>query len=81
MTVTVPYLDQGKFAGILQVRFNASGSDSTNRSTDSFELPLTLLVIALVLGPFIGLHADRKVEFSKIFTVGVLLALAMFYQH
>jgi arabinogalactan oligomer/maltooligosaccharide transport system permease protein len=81
MTVTVPYLDHGKFAGILQVRFNASGADSANRSTDSFELPLTLLVIALILGPFLGLHADRTVEFSKIFTVGVLLALAMFYQH
>jgi arabinogalactan oligomer/maltooligosaccharide transport system permease protein len=81
MTVTVPYLDHGKFAGILQVRFNASGADNAIGSTDSFELPLTLLVIALILGPFLGLHAERTVEFSKIFTVGVLLALAMFYQH
>jgi arabinogalactan oligomer/maltooligosaccharide transport system permease protein len=81
MTVTLPYLDHDKFAGILQIQFNATGADSAIRSADSFELPLTLLVIALILGPFLGLHADRTVEFSKIFTVGVLLALAMFYQH
>jgi arabinogalactan oligomer/maltooligosaccharide transport system permease protein len=81
MTVTVPYLYHGKFAGILQLRFNATAADGAPPPTDSFELPLMLLVIALILGPFFGLHADQTIEFSKIFTVGVLLALAMFYQY
>jgi arabinogalactan oligomer/maltooligosaccharide transport system permease protein len=81
MTVTVPYLDHGKFAGILQIRFNATAADGAKHPTDSFELPLMLLLIALILGPFFGLHANRKVEFSKVFTLGVFLALAMFYQH
>jgi len=81
ITVTVPYIDHGKFAGILQIRFNASGLDPASAPLDSFELPLMLLVIALILGPFFGLHADRRIEFSKVFTLGVLLALSLFYQH
>jgi len=81
MTVTVPYLDHGKFVGILQLRYNATQASGTEHPVESFELPLMLLVIALILGPFFGLHANRKVEFSKVFTLGVLLALAMFYQN
>lgn len=81
MTVTVPYLDHGEFAGILQMVFDTSGVPETGVSVDSFQLPLTLLVIALILGPFFGLHANRKIEFSKVFTLGVLLTLTLFYQH
>ena len=81
ITVTVPYVDHGKFAGILQIRFNASAVDPASAPLDSFELPLMLLVIALILGPFFGLHADRRIEFSKVFTLGILLALSLFYQH
>jgi len=81
ITVTVPYLDQGEFAGILQMVFNTTGVTRAGTSSDSFQLPLTLLIIALILGPFFGLHAEKKIEFSKIFTFGVLLALALFYQH
>jgi arabinogalactan oligomer/maltooligosaccharide transport system permease protein len=81
ITVTVPYLTDGKFSGVVQIKFNAADVDTGGPQHDSFELPLMLLIAALILGPFFGLHADRKVEFSKIFTIGVFLALALFYQH
>lgn len=81
MTVTVPYLNHGQFAGMLQIGFDTTDVVSANASSDSFGLPLVLLLIALILGPFFRLDANRRIEISKVLTLSLLLGLGLFYQY
>jgi arabinogalactan oligomer/maltooligosaccharide transport system permease protein len=79
--VTVPYLLNGEFAGILQIKFNASAIEAAGEAPDSFVLPIALLCAALVAGFFIVPNAESKVDLRKILALVVFLVLALAYQN
>lgn len=81
IVVTVPYLSDGQFAGILQMKFNMSGTDIFNPAPDSFTLPVLLLLAALLAGSLLRMNTERKVDFAKLFALGMFLVIALSYQH
>ena len=90
IVVTVPYLSDGQFAGILQMKFNAAGPDVESAAAespaakspepDSYLLPSVFFLAALLAGSLLTLHKERKVDLAKIVALGVFLAIALSYQ-
>lgn len=85
IVVTVPYLSDGQFSGILQMKFNMTGPDVYgpaifSPAPDSFTLPLLFLLASLLAGSLFRMNTERKVDFTKLFALGVFLAIALFYQ-
>lgn len=79
--VTVPWLRNGEFAGIVQMRFDATGTSVARAGTASFALPATLLVVALLLGAFLRIDSERKADIAKFAALAVFLAVVLYYQH
>ena len=91
IVVTVPYLADGQFAGILQMKFNTAGPDVENpaaesptavksREPDSYLLPSVFFLAALLVGSLLTLHKERKFDLSKLVALAVFLAIALSYQ-
>jgi len=81
IVVTVPYLSDGQFAGILQMRFSSTGTDDFSPAPDSYTLPMLLLLAALLAGSLLRISAERKIELAKLFALVVFVAIALFYQN
>jgi len=79
--VTVPYLTDGQFAGILQMKFNAAGRNVFSPMPDSYLLASLLFIAALVAGSLLLLHPKRKFDLMKLLALGVYLAIALLYQY
>jgi arabinogalactan oligomer/maltooligosaccharide transport system permease protein len=79
--VTVPYLSDGQFAGILQMKFNTEAAEIFSLPADSYTFPALLLLAALFAGYLFRISADRKVDVAKLFALGVFLAIALSYQN
>jgi arabinogalactan oligomer/maltooligosaccharide transport system permease protein len=80
IVVTVPYLSNGEFAGILQLKFNTSGANIFSPAPDSYTLPLVLLLAALLAGSLLRLSSERKIDLMKLLALGAFLAIALYYQ-
>lgn len=80
IVVTVPYLTNSEFAGILQMQFNASAFDTLNDRPDSLTLPLLLLMAALLAGSLLRLNAVQRFDFAKLLTLGCFLLIAFLFQ-
>ena len=83
IVVTVPYLSDGQFAGILQMKFNTAGPDTETtavESPDSYLLPSVFFLAALLAGSLLTLHKERRVDLAKLVALGVFLAIALSYQ-
>jgi arabinogalactan oligomer / maltooligosaccharide transport system permease protein len=85
IVVTVPYLSDGQFAGILQMKFNTtgpdvSGADIFSPAPDSYTLPALLFLAALLAGSLFRMSTERKVDFTKLLALGVFLLIALFFQ-
>jgi arabinogalactan oligomer/maltooligosaccharide transport system permease protein len=78
--VTVPYLSDGEFSGILQVKFNMAAADVFGPAPDSYTLPALLFLAALLAGSLLRMCAERRVDFAKLLALGVFVAIALFYQ-
>ena len=78
--VTVPYLSNGEFAGILQMKFNSAATDISGHKPDSLTLPLLLLLAALLAGAMLRLNPARKVDLAKFLALGAFVVIALFYQ-
>lgn len=81
IVVTVPYLSDGQFAGILQMRFNTAGAEIFSPEPDSLLLPVSLLLAALLAGSLLRIDTIRKIDIAKLLALGLFLAIALFYQH
>ncbi len=86
IVVTVPYLSDGQFSGILQMKFNMTGPDISgpaifSPAPDSFTLPALLFLAALLAGSLFRMGTERKVDFTKFFALGVFLLIALLFQH
>ncbi|MFZ5484404.1 MAG: carbohydrate ABC transporter permease [Pseudomonadota bacterium] len=75
--VTVPYLAQGEFAGILQVRMQPAPPASPSAGLGA--LPLWL--IALVAGLFLRSRQESGIDLGKLGAVALFIGLALFHQH
>lgn len=80
IVVTVPYTSKGEFAGILQMKFNASAEDMFSPVPDSFTLPSLLLLTAVLAGLLLRMSADKKIDLAKLIALCVFLVIALFFQ-
>lgn len=80
IVVTVPYLANGEFAGILQMEFNAAAVDASTLVPDSFTLPSLFLLAALLAGSLLRLGTDKKIDLMKLLALGVFLVIALLFQ-
>lgn len=80
LVVTVPYLSGGEFAGILQMQFNAAGTDTHGETAGSISLPLLMLLAAVLAGALLRLNAEKKIDPAKLVALGALLLIVLFYQ-
>jgi len=85
IVVTVPYLSDGQFAGILQMKFNTAGPGIESPAVvspapDSYTLPSVLFLTSLLAGLLLRMNPNRKVDPAKLAALGVFLAIALFYQ-
>ncbi len=80
IAVTVPYLSDGEFAGILQMQFNTSGADIFNPTPDSYTLPLLLVLAALLAGSLLRIDAGRKFELTKLLALAAFVSIALYFQ-
>ena len=78
---TVPWLKQGEFAGILQMRFNAAGGESAGMQPVSYALPVIVLLVSMLAGSLLHISTTRKVDIGKISALGVFLVAVLGYQY
>ncbi|MFZ5524304.1 MAG: carbohydrate ABC transporter permease [Pseudomonadota bacterium] len=81
IVVTVPYLSDGQFAGILQMKFDTTGPDVFNPAPDSYTLPLLLMLTALLAGSLLRISTERKIDVAKLLALAAFLMIALFYQN
>jgi len=79
IVVTVPYLTDGQFAGILQMKFNTT-ADTFSPTPDSYTLPALLFLAALLVCALLRMNTERKIDFAKLLALGAFLTIALFYQ-
>jgi arabinogalactan oligomer / maltooligosaccharide transport system permease protein len=79
VTVTVPYVVEGKFEGIVQARIQDQGSTSLLPG-GGWVLALALLAAAGVIGFFLKVNTERRFDPARALAVVALLALAIGFQ-
>lgn len=80
-TVTVPWLRDGQFAGIVQMKFNATGVDAAQMEPVSLAVPAVIVLAALLAGALIRIKSAKKIDVAKFAAVGIFLAIVFYYQH
>jgi arabinogalactan oligomer/maltooligosaccharide transport system permease protein len=82
--VTVPYLTNGEFSGILQLKFNSAGFDSADKNSDAtvshWLMIGALLLSALVAGLLLRIDPHQRLDFAKAAAPIVFLLLSSYYQ-
>jgi arabinogalactan oligomer/maltooligosaccharide transport system permease protein len=79
VTVSVPYVVDGKFEGIVQLRVRDQGTSKVSPG-GGWALGLALLAGALVLGFFLRVNPDRRFDLARGVAVVALLGLAVGFQ-
>jgi len=79
VTVTVPYVVDGKFEGIVQARIHEPGVAVT-AAGGGWGLPLALLAAALAIGFFLRVQPERRFDVARGVAVAALLVLAVGFQ-
>jgi arabinogalactan oligomer / maltooligosaccharide transport system permease protein len=79
VTVTVPYVVDGKFEGIVQARIRDQGAVAA-ASGGVWALAAALLAGALVIGGLLRVRTDRRFDVARGLAVVALLALAVGFQ-
>lgn len=79
VTVTVPYVVDGQFEGIVQARLRQPPDAVADRGGGSL-LPLALLAAAMVVGFFVRVQPARRFDVGRGIAVVTLLALAVGFQ-
>jgi arabinogalactan oligomer/maltooligosaccharide transport system permease protein len=79
VTVTVPYVVNGKFEGIVQARIRDEGVTAVAPG-GGWPLALALLAGALVIGFFVRVLPERRFDVARGVAVVALLALAIGFQ-
>ncbi len=81
VTVSVPYVVDGKFEGIVQARVrDQAGATIHAGHGDGWALAMALLGGALVLGFFLRVQTERRFDIARTVAVLALLALAFGFQ-
>ncbi len=75
--VSVPYVVDGKFEGIVQARVKPQ---SATTSTSGWGLPMALVVAAFVIGALLRINPDKRLDAGRALAVVALLGLAVFFQ-
>lgn len=78
VTVSVPYLVDGKFEGIVQARIRPQAG--AGPSGGGWGLPLALVAAALVIGALLRILPERRFDVGRGLAVVALLGLAVFFQ-
>ncbi|HEV7912306.1 MAG TPA: hypothetical protein VGP22_00955, partial [Albitalea sp.] len=79
VTVTVPYVVDGKFEGIVQVRIQDSKGETSTLPDGGWVLALGLLAPA-VIGRFLRVQPERRFDIARGLAVLALLTLAIGFQ-
>jgi arabinogalactan oligomer/maltooligosaccharide transport system permease protein len=79
VTVSVPYVVDGKFEGIVQLRVRDQGAAKVSPGS-GWALGLALLAGALVLGFFLRVNPERRFDIARGVAVVALLGLAVGFQ-
>jgi arabinogalactan oligomer / maltooligosaccharide transport system permease protein len=77
ITVTVPYVVDGKFEGVVQARVKPQ---SATTSSSGWGLPIALVVAAFVIGALLRVNPDKWLDAGRALAVVALLGLAVFFQ-
>ena len=78
VTVSVPYLVDGKFEGIVQAR--GKPQDASASAGGGWGLPLTVLAVALAIGAVLRVDPERRFDIGRGLAVVALIGLALFFQ-
>ncbi len=79
--VTVPYLSQGEFSGILQIRMRLATPDrSAAERQAGIRLWLPLLLGAVVVGALVRARRDARLDLPRLLLFTAFLGLTLFYQ-
>ncbi|MDD5470759.1 MAG: sugar ABC transporter permease [Sideroxydans sp.] len=78
--VSLPYLLNGEFAGIVQMRFNLLQPAMNIRLEDSGALPILIFFGALLVGGFLKPNSERRMDPAKLMAIAAFLLSALFYQ-
>ena len=79
VTVTVPYLVDGQFAGIVQARVLPAAA-AQRSAGGSLALGAGLVALAFAIGAFLKVDSSRRFDIGRGIAVVVLLALALAVQ-
>jgi arabinogalactan oligomer / maltooligosaccharide transport system permease protein len=77
VVVSVPYVIEGKFEGIVQARVKPQ---SATTSSSGWGLPMALVVAAFVIGALLRVKPDTWLDSGRVLAVVALLGLALFFQ-
>lgn len=80
VTVTVPYVLDGEFEGIVQMQFLSAAHAQAPRG-QAWGLALLLMMAAGVIGAMLRLAPERRFDWARGGAIVVLLVLAYVYQH
>jgi arabinogalactan oligomer/maltooligosaccharide transport system permease protein len=78
VTVSVPYLVDGKFEGIVQARIRPQ--DAGVPAGGGWSLPLTVLAVALAIGAVLRIDPVRRVDIGRGLALVALIGLAFYFQ-
>jgi arabinogalactan oligomer / maltooligosaccharide transport system permease protein len=78
VTVSVPYLVDGKFEGIVQARIKPQ--DANVVPGGGWGLPLTVLAVALAIGAVLRIDPARRVDIGRGLALVALIGLAVYFQ-
>jgi arabinogalactan oligomer / maltooligosaccharide transport system permease protein len=78
VTVSVPYVVDGQFEGIVQARIRPQ--DSGAKAGGGWGLPLAVLAAALVIGALLRIDPARRFDIGRGLALVALVGLAVFFQ-
>jgi hypothetical protein len=78
VTVSVPYVVDGQFEGIVQARIKPQ--DGAVKAPGGWGLPLALLAAALAIGAVLRFDPDRRFDAIRGLALVVLVGLAAYFQ-
>ena len=78
VTVSVPYLMEGKFEGIVQARIRPQAG--AGPVAGGWGLPLALVAAALAIGALLRIQPALRIDVGRGMAVVALLGLAVFFQ-
>jgi len=80
--VTVPYLANGEFAGILQIKVRNPYANATDqKARNSAGLWLPILIAAIGLGALLRSRSESRLDISRMAALAFFLSLTLFYQN